>query len=77
LWFTAYGEQAERLRHENAILCRGTLLPSDLDREVLVTYLCLSEAEHGWTYNRQKLDLAREEVDTCTYAIIHLKHPIE
>jgi hypothetical protein len=37
----AYKEQAtivsrelEGLRHENAILCHGTLLPSDQDREL-------------------------------------------
>jgi len=80
----AYEEQAtvmsremEKLRHENAILRRGTLQSADKDLELQVAYRRLSEAEHGWNYTRQQLDLAREEVDTRTHAIIHLEHAIE
>jgi hypothetical protein len=75
---TAYEEHAiinsrvlERLRHENAIFCSGTLPPSDQDRELKVGY---SEAEHGWNYTRQLLNITREEVDIRTYGIIHLEH---
>jgi hypothetical protein len=42
-----------------------------------VTYRRLSEAEHGWNYNRQQLDLALEEVDTCTHVFVHLEHIVE
>jgi hypothetical protein len=50
----------ERLRHENAILHRGTLQSSNNDLELQVAYHRLNEAEHGWNYTRQKLDLAHE-----------------
>jgi hypothetical protein len=40
-------------------------------------YRCLNEAEHGWNYNRQQLNLAREEVNTRTHMIIHLENAIE
>jgi hypothetical protein len=40
-------------------------------------YRCLSEAEHGWNYTRQLLDITREEVDVSTHGIIHLEHAIE
>jgi chromosome segregation ATPase len=67
----------ERLRHENDILYCRTLQSLDKDLELQVVYHHLSEAEHGWNYNRQQLDLAREEVDTWTHAIVHLEHAIE
>jgi hypothetical protein len=50
LWMTFLEQHVEGLRHENAILCSGTLPPSGQDRELLVTYHRLSEAEHGWHY---------------------------
>ena len=81
---TAYEEQAtftsrelERLRHENAILCRGALQTTDKDLELQVAYRRLSEAEHGLNYARQQLDLAREEVDTRTHVIVRLENAIE
>jgi hypothetical protein len=40
-------------------------------------YRCLSEAEHGWNYTRQLLDITREVVDVSTHGIIHLEHAIE
>jgi hypothetical protein len=56
----AYEEQAtftsrelERLRHENAILRRGTLQSSDKDLELQVAYCRLGEAVHGLNYARQ------------------------
>jgi hypothetical protein len=70
-------QHAEELSHENAILRSGTLPPSDQDRELQVTYRCLSEAEHGWHYFRQQLDIAREVLDYRTHTIIHLEHHIE
>ena len=80
----AYEEQAtflshelERLRHENAILRRGALQSSDKDLELQVAYRRLSEAEHGLNFARQQLDLAREEVDTRTHAIVHLENAVE
>jgi hypothetical protein len=39
-----------QLKHENDLLCGGTLPPSDQDCEVMVVYHCLSEAEHGLNY---------------------------
>jgi hypothetical protein len=77
LRLTAYGEHIKGLRHENSILCSGTLLPLDRGHELQVMYHHHSEAKHGWNYNRQQLDLTRNEVDICTHAIIHLKHAIE
>jgi hypothetical protein len=40
-------------------------------------YCHLSEAEHGWHYFRQQLDVAREMLDERTHAIIHLEHHVE
>jgi hypothetical protein len=40
-------------------------------------YHRLSEAEHGWNYTRQQLDLAREAMDTGTHVIVHLEHAIK
>jgi hypothetical protein len=51
--------------------------PSEQDNELKVTYHHLSEAEHGWNYTRQLLDITREEVDICTHGIIHLEHAVE
>jgi hypothetical protein len=42
-----------------------------------VAYSRLTEAEHRWNYTCQQLDLAREEVDTHTNAILHLENAIE
>jgi hypothetical protein len=67
----------ERLRHENAILHRGSLQSSEKDMELQVAYLCLSEVEHGWNYTHQQLDVTREEVDTRTHVIVHLENAIE
>jgi hypothetical protein len=72
---TAMSRELERLRHENAILRSGTLLPSDQDCELQVAYHHLSEAEHRWNYTCQQLYFACEEVDTRTHMIIHLEHP--
>jgi hypothetical protein len=56
---TAYDTQAttnslklRRLRHENVVLCSCTLSPLDQNSERKVAYHRLSEAEHGWNYNR-------------------------
>jgi hypothetical protein len=68
---TATSRKLERLMHENAILHSGTLPPLDQDHELKVSYHCLSEAEHGWNYTHQQLDLTR------THMIIHLKHAIK
>jgi hypothetical protein len=40
-------------------------------------YRCLSEAEHGWHYFRQQLDVVREMLDERTHVIIHLEHHIK
>jgi hypothetical protein len=40
-------------------------------------YRRLSEAEHGWHYFRQQLDVAREMLDEHMHAIIHLEHHVE
>jgi hypothetical protein len=40
-------------------------------------YRHLSEAEHGWHYFRQQLDVTREMLDERMHVIIHLKHHIE
>jgi hypothetical protein len=40
-------------------------------------YHHLSEAEHGWNFTLQHLDLARDEVDTRTHAITHLENAVE
>jgi hypothetical protein len=70
-------QHVEELRRANAILRSGTPPPSDQDRELQVTYRRLSEAEHGWHYFRQQLDVARKMLDEHTHAIIHLEHHIE
>jgi septal ring factor EnvC (AmiA/AmiB activator) len=70
-------QHVEELRHASAILCSGTPPPSDQDHELQVTYRHLSEAEHEWHYFRQKLDAAREMLDECTHAIIHLEHHVK
>ena len=80
----AYEEQAirtslelERLGRENHILRQRTLGDAGKDRELQVAYRRLSEAEHGLNYARQQLDLAREEVETRTHAIVHLENALE
>ncbi len=40
-------QHVEELRHVNTILRSGTPPPSDQDRELLIVYRHLSEAEHG------------------------------
>jgi hypothetical protein len=74
---TACSHELEQLKHENALLCSGTLPPSDQDHELKVMYRYLNEAEHGWNYAHQQLDAAHEEVDSRTHAIIHLEHANE
>jgi hypothetical protein len=76
-----YAEQAtltshtmERFEHENAILHRGTCESMERDLELQTAYRCISEAELGLNFTRKQLDLTREEVDTRTHAIIHLKN---
>jgi hypothetical protein len=70
-------QHVEELRRANAILYGGTPPPSDQDCELQVVYHCLSEAEHGWHYFHQQLDIAREMLDEQTHVIIHLEHHIE
>jgi hypothetical protein len=70
-------QHVEKLRCANAILRSGMPPPLDQDRELQVTYRCLSEAEHGWHYFYQQLDAAREMLDERTHTIIHLEHHIE
>jgi hypothetical protein len=70
-------QELERLGHENAILCSGARPPSKQDRELQITYRQLSEAEHGWNYTHQLLDITHEEVDVRTHGIIHLEHAVE
>jgi uncharacterized protein YueI len=69
--------EMERPRHENSILCHGTHQSTDKDLELQVAYCYLREAEHGWNYTRQQLDLTREEVNTRTHVIVHLEHAVE
>jgi hypothetical protein len=69
--------EMEGLRHENAILHSGALLPSEQDLELEVAYHHLSEAKHGWNYTRQLLDITREEVEIRSHGIIHLEHAFE
>jgi hypothetical protein len=71
---TAISQDLEQLKQENALLHSGTLPPSDQDRELKVTYHCISEAKHAWNYTRQQLDASRAEVGERTHAIIHLEH---
>jgi hypothetical protein len=80
----AYAEQAtltshtmERLEHENINLRHETRESTEVDLELQTVYRCLSEAEHGWHFTHQQLDLAREAVGTCTHAIMHLENAVE
>jgi hypothetical protein len=77
LQMTFLEQHVEGLRHENATLCSSTLPPSGQDRELQVMYHRLSEAEHGWHYARQQLDVAHAMVDERTHAIILLEHHVE
>jgi hypothetical protein len=70
-------QHVEELRRVNDILHSGTPPPPDQDRELQVMYRQISEAEHGWHYFRQQLDVAHEMLDNRTHAIIHLKHHVE
>ncbi len=74
---TAATGEIERLRHENAILRSGVRPPSEQDRELKEVYRRLSNAEHGWNHTRMLLDITREEVDTRTHGIVHLKYHME
>jgi hypothetical protein len=80
----AYTKQAtltshamERLGWENIILHCGTRESMEMDLELQVAYRRLGEAGHGWNFTCQQLDLAREEVDTHTHAIVQLVIAIE
>jgi hypothetical protein len=73
---TSTSHELERLRHENAILRSGARPPSEHDRELQVAYRQLSEAEHGWNYTRQLLDITHEKVDVRNHGIIHLEQAI-
>ena len=66
-----------QLKGENDLLRGGTVSPSDQDRELMVAYRRLSEAEHAWHYIHQQLDASRELLDERTHAIIHLEHANE
>jgi hypothetical protein len=70
-------QHVEELRRANVILRSGTPPPLDQDRELQVAYRRLSEAEHGWHYFRQQLDVTREMLDERTHTIIHLEHHVE
>jgi hypothetical protein len=70
-------QHVEELRRANSILCSGMPPPLDQDHELQVAYRRLSEAEHGWHYFLQQLDVAREVLDERTHAIIHLEHHIK
>jgi hypothetical protein len=74
---TATTRKIESLGHENAILCSGARLPSELDRELQEVYHRLSVAEHGWNYTRMLLDITCEEVETRTHGIVHPEHHVE
>jgi hypothetical protein len=74
---TAISHELEELKHENALLHSGTLPPLSQGRELKVAYHRLRDAEHGWNYDHQHLDTAREEVDSHTHMIIHLEHTNE
>jgi hypothetical protein len=72
----ATSRELERLRHENDVLHSGARPPLEQDYKLQVAYCRFSEAEHGWNHTRMLLDITREELDTRTHGIIHLKHPI-
>jgi hypothetical protein len=71
---TTISHKLEQLKHENALIRSCTLPLSDQDRELKVTYRCLSKAEHGWNYNQKQLDTTHVEVDELTHMIIHYEH---
>jgi DNA-binding XRE family transcriptional regulator len=48
------------------------------DQELQSLYHCLSETEHRLNHARTQLELAQEEVDLRTHAIVHLeKHRLD
>jgi hypothetical protein len=47
------------------------------DKVLQSVYHNLSEVEHGLNHTRTQLQVAREEVDTRTHAIMHLEHAVE
>jgi hypothetical protein len=69
--------ELEHMKRENALLCGGTLPPSDQDHELKIACRCLSKAEHGWNYTCPQLEASRELVDKCTHMIIHLEYANE
>jgi hypothetical protein len=73
----AISSELEQLKHDNFLLCNGTLPPSDQDRELKDMYHRLSKVEHRWNYSRQQLNAPCEVVDERTHAIIHLEHANE
>jgi chromosome segregation ATPase len=48
-----------------------------MNLELQTAYRRLSEVKHRWNFTHQQLDLAREEVDAHTHAIVHLENVIE
>jgi hypothetical protein len=74
---TATSRELVRLRHENVVLRSGACTPSEQDCELHVPYHRLSEAENGWNYTRQLLDITHKELDVRTHRIIHLGLAIE
>jgi hypothetical protein len=74
---TAISHNRGKLKCENDLLHGGTLPPSDQDCELKDVYHRLSEAEYGWNYTRQQLDVTRELMDERTHMIIHLEHDNE
>jgi hypothetical protein len=80
----AYEEQSirtslelQRLGHENHILHQGRFCIREKDQVLQSLYYHLSKVEHGLNHTRPQLLLPREEVDTRTYAIVHLENTVE
>jgi hypothetical protein len=60
---SAISRELGQLKCKNGLFHSGTLPPLDQDCELKVVYHRLSEAEHGWNYTRQQLDITHELVD--------------
>jgi hypothetical protein len=73
---TATSCELKRVMHENVVFCSGVGPPSEQDSELQVTCRRLSEAENGWNYTCQLLDITHEVVGVHTHGIIHLEHII-